>query len=221
MATGQRPFREALTSRLTDAILHQSPVPPRALNPRTSPELERIILKCLEKEPERRFQSAKELSVDLRRLGAPTAAVGPASAKHARSLAHRAVAVSGAALLVFLVVFAALNIGGWRDRLVGRTKGPRIESLAVLPLENLSHDPSQDYFADGMTEELVTNLAKVHGLRVISRTSVMQYRGTTKPLRQIGAELNVNAVLEGSVLRSGDRVRITAQLIGADTDTHL
>lgn len=97
----------------------------------------------------------------------------------------------------------------------------RIESIAVLPLENLTADPSQDYFADGMTDALITNLAQISALRVISRTSVMQYKGGKKSLPEIARELNVEAVVEGSVLRSGERVRINAQLIHAATDRHL
>jgi len=96
-----------------------------------------------------------------------------------------------------------------------------IRSLAVLPLENLSGDASQNYFADGMTDELITDLAQISALRVISRTSVMVYKGARKPLPQIARELNVDAVVEGTVLRSGDQVRITAQLIEASTDKHL
>jgi len=96
-----------------------------------------------------------------------------------------------------------------------------IRSLAVLPLENLSADASQNYFADGMTDELITDLAQISALRVISRTSVMVYKGARKPLPQIARELNVEAVVEGTVVRSGDRVRITAQLIEASTDKHL
>ena len=98
---------------------------------------------------------------------------------------------------------------------------PTIHSLAVLPLENLSHDASEDYFADGMTDELITELAQIGALRVISRTSAMQYKGLHKSLPQIAHELNVDAVIEGTVLRSGDRVRITAQLVRAATDQHL
>ena len=98
---------------------------------------------------------------------------------------------------------------------------PTIRSLAVLPLENLSGDVSQEYFADGMTDELITNLGQISALRVISRTSVMSYKGTRKPLPQIARELNVDAVVEGTVLRSGDQVRITAQLIEASADKHL
>ena len=98
---------------------------------------------------------------------------------------------------------------------------PGIRSLAVLPLENLSGDPSQDYFAEGMTDELITRLAQISALRVISRTSVMTYQSARKPLRDIARELNVDAVVEGSVSRSGDRVRITAQLIQVPADTHM
>src|ERR1700677_4555417 len=96
-----------------------------------------------------------------------------------------------------------------------------IRSLAVLPLDNLSGDASQNYFADGMTDELITDLAQISALRLISRTSVMAYKGARKPLPQIARELNVDAVVEGTVLRSGDQVRITAQLIEASTDKHL
>jgi TolB-like protein/DNA-binding winged helix-turn-helix (wHTH) protein len=98
---------------------------------------------------------------------------------------------------------------------------PKIRSLAVLPMENLSGDPSQDYFADGMTDQLIASLGQISALRVISRTSVMTYKGVRKPLAQIAGELNVDAVVEGSVLRSGDQVRITAQLIQASADKHI
>jgi len=101
------------------------------------------------------------------------------------------------------------------------TRAQAIRSIAVLPLESLSSDPSQDYFADGMTDELITELGRISALRVISRTSVMAYKHTRKPLREIARELNVDAVVEGTVLRSGDVVRITAQLIDATRDTHL
>jgi len=228
MATGHRAFQESVSTRLIEAILHRPPVSPRARNERVSPDLERIILKCLEKDRARRYQSAKELGVDLRRLAEPSSvhlAPEVAEAKavpRERSRATLMVAVAGGLLLVFLVVAAAFNFGGWRDRLSGGVASATpIRSLAVLPLENLSHDPAQDYFADGMTEELTTNLAQIGALRVISRTSVMQYKGAHKPMPEIGRELNVDALVEGSVLRSGQRVRITAQLIRANADQHL
>ena len=124
-------------------------------------------------------------------------------------------------LLVLSALLLAWNAGGLRERMFGKGNPARIQSLAVLPLENLSGDASQDYFADGMTESLITNLAKIGALRVISRPSVMQYKGARKPLPEIGRELNVDAVLVGSVVRSGERVRIAVQLIHAATDRNL
>jgi TolB-like protein/DNA-binding winged helix-turn-helix (wHTH) protein/Flp pilus assembly protein TadD len=123
--------------------------------------------------------------------------------------------ISGLTLLVIsaVVVFWIL--------LSRSVPSPTIRSLAVLPLESLSNDPSQEYFADGMTDELITDLGQISALRVISRTSIMQYKGARKPLPQIARELNVDAVVEGTVLRSGDQVRITAQLIQASDDRHL
>jgi len=108
-----------------------------------------------------------------------------------------------------------------RDRVFHRASAPGIHSLAVLPLENLSGDPQQQYFADGMTEELTTELSQVRSLRVVSRTSAMRYKGTQKSVPEIARELNVDAVVEGSVEREGDRIRITAQLVQGPTDTHL
>jgi TolB-like protein/DNA-binding winged helix-turn-helix (wHTH) protein/Flp pilus assembly protein TadD len=119
-----------------------------------------------------------------------------------------------------LAVLALIVLGAWTFRARNRASPP-IRSLAVLPLESLSGDASQDYFADGMTDELITDLGQISALRVISRTSVMPYKRTRKALREIARELNVDAVVEGTVLRSGDQVRITAQLIQASDDKHL
>lgn len=220
MATGQRPFRDPLPTRLTDAILHQAPQPPRALNQRISAALESIISKCLDKDPENRYQSAKEVGVDLRRLGMAASVAMAQPARPVRT-GPRTVAAAVLAGVVLLGLLVGLNVGGLRKRLLGSGAAPRIESLAVLPLANLSGDPGQEYFADGMTEALITDLAKIRALKVISRTSVMRYKEVKKPLREIARELNVDAVVEGSVLRVGDRVRITAQLISAVTDEHL
>jgi TolB-like protein/DNA-binding winged helix-turn-helix (wHTH) protein/Tfp pilus assembly protein PilF len=119
--------------------------------------------------------------------------------------------------LAGVAILAALCVWLFRSR----AHAPAIRSLAVLPLENLSGDASQNYFSDGMTDELITDLAQISALRVISRTSAMVYKGARKPLPQIARELHVDAVVEGTVLRAGDRVRITAQLIDAATDKHL
>jgi TolB-like protein/DNA-binding winged helix-turn-helix (wHTH) protein len=123
-------------------------------------------------------------------------------------------------IIASVLVVSSTIIFGVLFRSRGRSPSG-IRSLAVLPLENLSADASQNYFADGMTDELITDLAQISALRVISRTSVMVYKGARKPLPQIARELNVDAVVEGTVLRSGDQVRITAQLIEASTDRHL
>jgi TolB-like protein/DNA-binding winged helix-turn-helix (wHTH) protein/Tfp pilus assembly protein PilF len=110
----------------------------------------------------------------------------------------------------------------WRaGRLANPASSLKIESLAVLPLDNISGDPSQDYFADGMTDELITELGQIKTLHVISRTSVLRYKGTHKPLPQIARELNVGAILEGTVMRSGEQVRVTAQLIQAPSEKTL
>ena len=129
--------------------------------------------------------------------------------------------VTASLTFALVVVLIALNAGGFRERLLGSTRHVKIQSLAVLPLENLSQDPQQEFFADGMTDELITDLAKIAAVRVISRGSVIRYKGTKKPLVEIARELNVDAVVEGTVLRSGARVRITAQLIHAQSDRHL
>jgi len=126
-----------------------------------------------------------------------------------------------ASLALLLALAGSLNLGGVRERLLASKGILRLQSLAVLPLENLSHDPEQEYFADGLTDALITDLGKISTLRVISRTSVMQYKRTKKLLPEIARELNVDAAVEGTVLRSGNRVRITAQLLQARTDRHL
>src|SRR2546427_910391 len=126
-----------------------------------------------------------------------------------------------AAGLVMLGVGLALNVGGVRDRLLGRPMAGEITSIAVLPLKNLSGDPQQDYFVDGMTEALITELGKISSLQVLSYQSVIGYRQTTRPLPQIARELKVDALLEGAVLRSGDKVRITANLVQAVPERHL
>jgi TolB-like protein/DNA-binding winged helix-turn-helix (wHTH) protein/Flp pilus assembly protein TadD len=157
--------------------------------------------------------------------------VGPVDGRPPEDAVRRGAFLWRIALAVGIVVgtlamLTVLNIAGLRERFlraVGavREPPPQIQSIAVLPLENLSHDPEQEYFADGMTDELITNLAKIGSLRVISRNSVMQYKRQPKPTPQIAKELNVDAVVEGTVLRAGNRVRISAQLIQANPEKHL
>src|SRR5579862_1377351 len=123
------------------------------------------------------------------------------------------------AVAILFLLFGLAMI--WRRSVLEAAAAQPIRSIAVLPLQSLSSDPNQEYFADGMTDELITDLAQVKELKVVSKTSIMQYKGTRKPLPQIGNELGVDAVVEGSVLRSGNRIRITAQLIHAGDDRHL
>jgi eukaryotic-like serine/threonine-protein kinase len=210
MTTGHRPFMES-GPPLIGAILEKPPSPPSTYNHSISPGLESIILKALDKDPNRRYQSAKELEVDLERLSTGVPPLIPQRRPYW-------VWVALFSLILIFALILGLNVNGWRDRLFGTT---HIKSLVVLPLENLSGDPDQGYFADGMTDELTTKLAQIGALRVISRTSATQYKHSGKALPEIAKELNVDAVVEGSVLRSGDHVRITVQLIEAFTDKHL
>jgi TolB-like protein/DNA-binding winged helix-turn-helix (wHTH) protein len=142
----------------------------------------------------------------------------PGNAHNSR-LILRLTAFGAAAVLAFIAISPATR--GLAARFLGLSASPQIRSLAVLPLDNLSGDPSQDYFADGMTDELITMLAKNSTLRVVSRTSVMQYKGVRRPLPEIARALGVDGILEGSIARSGDKVHMTIQLIQAPSDTHL
>lgn len=148
----------------------------------------------------------------------PQSAPAPSTPTHKL----RRAAISAALLLIVaLAVLVGFNLGGMRSRWLGKAPAAHIDSIAVLPLKNLSNDHEQDYFADGMTEALITDLGKVGALRVISRTSVMRYKDTSKPLPDIARELQVDALVEGTVTRSGDRLRITANLVQASPEKHL
>jgi TolB-like protein/DNA-binding winged helix-turn-helix (wHTH) protein len=153
----------------------------------------------------------------------PAKAATEESAAQKRSsgrLGRLAMISGGALLLVSLLAIVLSNSSLW-DRLTGKADARRIGSLAVLPLQNLSNDPDQEYFADGMTDALITDLAQTRSLKVISRTSVMPYKKTQKNLSQIARELRVDGLVEGTVQRAGSRVRVTAQLIHVPSDRHL
>jgi len=215
MVAGRRPFDGRTAFELTSAILSAPSAP---LPPHVPRGLQAIIQRCLAKPIGERYQRAAEVKAALDAV-AWSGAATPA----AHALPRQRRRAIGAAIAVVALILAVAAWAGWRSRSAraGTAARPAIRTIAVLPLANLSGDSTQDYFADGMTEALITDLARVKGIDVISRTSVMQYRAARKPLPQIARELSADAIVEGSVLRAGDRVRITAQLIEAASDRHL
>jgi len=216
MTTGQLPFRAQAPTDVIRAIQNETPNSIVALNPKAPYELMKIISKAMQKEPSLRYRHAAEMRADLLDLNSRL----ETSANKRKALLVPALI----ALLFALVASASLLFPRVREWVPGRSRtgtSREIKSLAVLPLQNLSGDPNQDYFADGMTDALITDLAQIKSLRVISRTSAMRYKGAQKKLPEIARELNVDAVVEGVVIRSGDRVRIDAQLIRAENDQHL
>ncbi len=214
MITGKRAFQRETPVQTLSAIIEQEHDSIAAIQPGTSTHLRAIVDRCLAKNPEARYDSTRDLAKELGTLEDKGRPVEP------RRAWPRLLLVAGG-ITVLILLALVLNFTGLRDGLVGTTPAPRIESLAVLPLENLSGDPEQEYFADGMTEALIAELGQLGTIRVISRTSVMMYKDERKPLPEIARELNVDAVIEGSVLRSGDRVRITAQLLRVEPEEHL
>ena len=184
MAAGIRPFSGNSPAAILAAILRDPPPPLIGIRPDLPPDLIHIIQRCMEKQLDLRYSSARDVQRDLRKCRRDSPAEGD-SAPTASLVTDRV-----------------------------------IRAIAVLPLANLS-GPDEDFFAEGMTDALITDLAKLGRMKVISRTSALQYKGTTKSLKQIASELSVDAVVEGAVLRSGNKVRITAKLVLAATDEHL
>ncbi|MGH9861972.1 MAG: protein kinase domain-containing protein [Candidatus Acidiferrales bacterium] len=214
--TGQHPFRGPSMMATADRILHEEPA---RLGPTLPPAFDSVIRRMLAKDPSHRYASARELAEDLRAFSEGRELQRPTTAPRVRRV--RRVLAGAVAALLLLGLFAILSVPRWRPRWLPGAAAPQIESLAVLPLENISGRPDQDYFSDGMTDVLITNLSQIGAVRVISRTSAMRYKGTTKPLKQIAAELDVEGVVVGSVLRVEDRVRISVELIDARTDRTL
>ena len=218
MVSGKRPFRGQTAYELSSAILRETPA---AVPANTPAALRHVIDRCLEKEPGQRYQRAGEVSAALETAASDAAlTVGPSKPRKSW-FTHRRALVAISLLVALIAASVAFNVGGVRTALFGRRPAGQIRSLAVLPLENLSRDPEQDYFAIGMTDALITDLAKDGQFLVISRTSVMPYKDSKKTLPVIAQELGIDAVVEGSVLESGNRVRINAQLIEARSDKHL
>ena len=251
LLAGERPFRGASAVDLISSILRDTPPSVTELRADLPPHLGRILRRCLEKEPRDRYQTSLDVYNELKELRAESASSSPpvsprsgararppsgalradegsvAAAGGGRAIRRRLAlaAAAGAVVLLGLVLYLAA-----RSRAVpaasrapeAETEPHVIRSIAVLPLDNYSGDPGQDYFAEGMTDELTADLATISRLRVISRGSAMQFKGRQRPpTPEIARILNVDAVVEGSVLRSGNKVRITAQLIDARADRHL
>jgi serine/threonine protein kinase/tetratricopeptide (TPR) repeat protein len=221
MLTGRRAFREKAAAETLASILRDHPAGVSESGRPVPPGVDGMVRRCLEKSPDERFQSARDLAFALREtLASATASTGVRAVAAPTPSPRRRWIGAAAALLLAVAAILVVNPGGLRSRLL--PGGPaRIQSLAVLPLSNLSGDPQQEYFADGMTEELITRLAKLGNLRVTSRTSVMGYKGTKKRIPEIARELGVDAVVEGSMVRDGSRVKVTAQLIDGATDRHI
>jgi TolB-like protein/cytochrome c-type biogenesis protein CcmH/NrfG len=222
MTTGRLPFSGNTSAVIFNAILSFAPAPPRQLNPGLSPALEGIIVKLLEKDRELRYQSAAELRADLKRMRRSEsghASVESQAPSKPRVAARQAILVL---LALLLAVGGYAGFRWYRGRAVLAPSAPAGKpSVAVLPFQNLSGDPQNEYFSDGTTEEIITKLSSIKNLEVTSRTSVARYKGTQKDVKEIGRELGVRYILEGSVRKAANRVRITAQLIDSSTGFHL
>jgi TolB-like protein/lipoprotein NlpI len=212
MATGSQPFTGPNSAVVLEGLLTRQPPPLRELNPQAPRELQPIISRALEKDPALRYQSAAELRANLERL-ARGEKVGSASSWG--TVAPVWVPTRRTALLLLLALAASVLGGIFWMRHTGGKFAARTQSIAVLPFVNLSPDKEQQYFSDGLAEELLNRLAKIPGLRVTGRTSSFQFRGKAEDFRVIGQKLAVAMILEGSVRTQGSRIRITAQLIKA------
>ncbi len=214
MLSGRRPFEAKSAAEIFAAILTQE-VPP--LEQAEAPEeLSRIVRRCLEKDREQRYQTAREVVTDLENVQRERAPTQPT---------RRRMLLAVAGLLASLLLLAlALNVGRLRERLSGGSGAPaQTIRLAVLPFENLTGDPEQEYFSDGLTEEMIAQLGRLHplGLAVIARTSSMHYKKSGKTIEQIGNELRVDYILEGSARHEASRVRINARLIRVRDQTQV
>jgi TolB-like protein/Tfp pilus assembly protein PilF len=220
MTSGRRPFQGQTGFELSSAILNQPPPPLEPGPGHTLPAgLGTVIAHCLEKEPGQRYQRSEEIRAALEALQSGTTL--PARRARKPQMSHRWWWALAGAMVALVAVVLGVGLSGLRERLLGGVAAPRFSSLAVLPVANLSGDPEQEYFADGMTDALINDISQIGALKVISRTSAMLYKGTKKSLPQIARDLKVEAVLETSVIREGTRVRVTAQLIEASTDRHV
>ena len=218
MISGRHPFRRPSTGETLAAVLREPP----DLSDDMPNGLTAFVRRLLAKTPDDRYASAADVRADLARLASSSAAIVAAPTADGAPAVQKRLAWSAAALGLGLVGYLIVTSGLLRPASSAPGAATVIRSIAVLPLDNYSGDPNQDYFAEGMTDELTANLATISQLRVISRGSAMQFKGKNRPpTPDIAEKLNVDAVVEGSVSRSGDKVRITAQLIDARADKHL
>lgn len=213
MITGLLPFKGEYEQAVIYSILNETPKPIASLHAHVPKELENVIDKCLAKNAAERYQHMAELLADLRslKLQLESGVTKPLQARLPKRRRTRAYIFSAAAV----VLVFALALIAWPRFFQPRPVVIDRKSIAVLPFANLSESKEDEYFSDGITEDVITQLAKIADLKVISRTSVMQYKGVYKNVRSIGRELDVATVLEGSVRRAGTHVRVTAQLIDA------
>ena len=218
LLTGHPPFAGGTTYETIRLLLDTEPRQPRLWNRKIARDLSTVCLKCLEKDPKRRYSSALALAEDLEHWlkHEPIRAKRSGFFTHGRKWVRRNPAV--AALIAALVALAAaMGWNVWESELI--QPAPATKGIAVLPFENLSHDPDNAYFADGIQEEILTRLASIADLKVISRTSTQNYQSTPRNLREIAKQLGVANILEGSVQKSGDQVRVNVQLVNAQTDS--
>jgi serine/threonine-protein kinase len=213
MATGSRPFEDKLSTALSNDIIYKQPPRPASLRNNLSARLEEIILKCLEKAPGDRYQSAKELVVDLRRLHAPT--TGVVHPVEPRGKVRRWQIV--VALAIVLVAIGAYFLV--RHRFTGGDEP--IDSLAILPFENAGANPDAEYLSDGLTESLINSISQLPNLKVIARSSVFRFKGKTVDPSVVGRELSARAVLTGRIVERGDDLSISTELIDTRDDRHI
>jgi TolB-like protein/tRNA A-37 threonylcarbamoyl transferase component Bud32/Flp pilus assembly protein TadD len=225
MASGRRPFRGSTSFELSAAILRETPSP---ISPALPPVLQSVIDKCLNKDPSQRYNSGGEVRAALETASTasrseriPVAALAVHEAALRSAGTQQRLWYAAGTFTIVVLVLAGLLWKASRPRPAPRAVPGAIQSLAVLPLENLSGDPAQDYFADGMTDALITELSHIRKLRVISRTSVMPYKRTQKSIAEIARDLNVDAIVEGSVVRASGRVRISAKLLQTSIEQSL
>jgi TolB-like protein/tRNA A-37 threonylcarbamoyl transferase component Bud32 len=215
LLTGQLPFKGDREASIMYSIEHKDPEPLKKLEPKIPGALEQVVSRTMTKKADERYQSIDELLEDLRSISKGLKPLKIKALARGLRLAKvkKAYLYSGTAVLAIILVIA-----GW---FLFTGHAPALDSIAVLPLTNLSGDTEQEYFADGMTDALIANLGKIRALRVISRQSVMRYKGSDKSLPEIAQELNVKAIVEGSILFAGDRARIIAKLMNPVKDRQL